>query len=621
MKNEVIDSLIDNNPKLADDRAALEAMQPSAYCIHRSWGFGQIQSYDVGQGKLIIDFEEGDMKGHAMDPVFCIDKLEVLGPDHVLSKSRTNSEEIATMAKKDQVGLVIEILSSCNDCCASTREIERILQYLLTPVKAKKWWTNVKKQLVKDPRIAAPNKKSDVYVLRDEPKKPEEEILEEFSEAQTSKEKILLAEKLLELSSDKLELKKDLPIVLSSLTQAIEEAKRLTLADRLYGVWIRNNLARDVEEDVDKLEPTSASVLEEVEDFAELADELPVKFQTRFLDLLERVYPEDWKEKIIAIFRKSNGKITAECAHFLVDRELSELLLDSLKSWLNEQKIQASVLLWLIKNRTTRKFEALLKPLVAPQLLNPIFSAIDHEALHNLGTRRIPLAEILLDDESLMPDLLADADLETAKDLAQTLILNQGFEDLNKKSLLARFIKVFPEIQSLLKTDDSDDQPEDETFFVSEESFEQFKQELGVLISEKIPANSEAIGKALELGDLRENAEYQMAKDEQKLLLARRTEMEQSLAKAKVTDFSDAQTDHVGIGSRVELFDESAGQTMSYVILGAWDGDPERNVLSYKTPLAQSLLQKKVDDVVETEVDGEKRSWKIMKLSRWVEKA
>ena len=221
----------------------------------------------------------------------------------------------------------------------------------------------------------------------------------------------------------------------------------------------------------------------------------------------------------------------------------------------------------------------------------------------------------------LMPDLLADSDLETAKDLAQTLILNQGFEDLNKKSLLARFIKVFPEIQSLLKTDDSDDQPEDETFFVSEESFEQFKQELGVLISEKIPAKSEAIGKALELGDLRENAEYQMAKDEQKLLLARRTEMEQSLAKAKVTDFSDAQTDHVGIGSRVELFDESAGQTMSYVILGAWDGDPERNVLSYKTPLAQSLLQKKVDDVVETEGDGEKRSWKIMKLSRWVEKA
>ncbi len=222
-------------------------------------------------------------------------------------------------------------------------------------------------------------------VLRDEPKKPEQEILEEFHEAQTSKEKILLAEKLFELAADKQDLKKDMPEVLASLTQAIIEAKRLTLADRLYGVWIRNNLARDEEENVDQLEPTAASVLEEVEDLAELADELPVKFQSRFLDLLERVYPEDWKEKIIAIFRRSNGKITAECAHFLIDRELSKILIDSLNSWLNEQQIKAPVLLWMIKNRNGRKFKDLITPLITPRLLTPIFSAIDHEALHNLG--------------------------------------------------------------------------------------------------------------------------------------------------------------------------------------------------------------------------------------------
>ncbi|SVD38537.1 uncharacterized protein METZ01_LOCUS391391, partial [marine metagenome] len=289
-----------------------------------------------------------------------------------------------------------------------------------------------------------------------------------------------------------------------------------TLAERLYGVWIRNNLARDVEdeeENVDEIEPTSGSVLEEAEDLAELADELPVKFQSRFLDLLERVYPEDWQEKIIAIFRKSNGKITAECAHFLVDRELSKKLLSSMNGWLNEQKIKASVLLWIIKNRSSRKFKDVLAPLINPRLITPIFSAIDHEALHNLGTKRIPLAEILLDDENLMPDLLAQSDLETAMDMAQTLILNQGFEDLSKKSLLARFIKRFPEIQTLLENEDHDDVSEDDTLFVSQESFEKMKQDLEILVSEKIPANSEAIGLAREHGDLRENAEYHMAKD------------------------------------------------------------------------------------------------------------
>jgi transcription elongation factor GreA len=403
------------------------------------------------------------------------------------------------------------------------------------------------------------------------------------------------------------------------LTQAIIEAKRLSLADRLYGIWIRNNLARDVEENIDELEPTSNSVLDEAEDLAELGDEMPVKFQSRFLDLLERVYPEDWKEKIVAIFRKSNGKITSECAHFLVDHEVPEYLFDALTSWLNEQQIKSPVLLWMIKNRSGKKFQDLLAPLMNPRLLTPIFSAIDHEALHNLGTRRLPLAEILLDDETLMPDLLSQADLETAKDLAQTLILNQGFEDLSKKSLLARFIKKFPEIQQLLETEDAHEEAKDETILVSQESFDKLTADLKLLVSEKIPANSEAIGKAMEHGDLRENAEYHMAKDDQKVLMARRSEIEQDLAKAQITDFSEVTTDQVGIGSAVELFDESAKENRQYFILGAWDGNPDQNILSYKTPLGQSLLQKTVGDIVETEVDGEKQSWKIMKLSRWID--
>ena len=51
--------------------------------------------------------------------------------------------------------------------------------YLFGPVKAKKWWAT-KKLLVKDPRVAVPNKKSEPYVLRDEPVKPEREVLQDF---------------------------------------------------------------------------------------------------------------------------------------------------------------------------------------------------------------------------------------------------------------------------------------------------------------------------------------------------------------------------------------------------------------------------------------------------------
>ena len=54
-------------------------------------------------------------------------------------------------------------------------------------------------------------------------------------------------------------------------------------------------------------------------------------------------------------------------------------------------------------------------------------------------------------------------------------------------------------------------------------------------------------------------------------------------------------------------------------ILGAWDSDPDNNILSYLTPLGQRLLGKKIGETVETEVEGNVQSWKIEGLTRWVD--
>ena len=627
MNLEVIDRLIEKDPSLESSRPALEAMKEGACCIHRSWGFGQISGYDPEREMILIDFEEEDRKNHAMDPVFCLGKLEVLPDDHILSKHRSNPSEVETMAKKEPVNLVISILGNCEDGCAQTREIERILSYLLGPTKGKKWWTATKKLLVKDPRVAVPNKKTEPYVLRDEPVKPEQEVLLDFFDEKRSTHKIILAEKLFDLATEKEDLQADLPRVLHELTVAIMEARNLTQAERLYGIWVRNNLARDVEEDVEKLEPTSASILDECKDeLPALADQLPTKFHRRFLDLISRVYEENWKTTVVHLLQNTSFKFSGECAHFLVDKEESKLLLKSLNNSLDEQTLKAPVLLWILKFRELSKFKDLLTDLIGPRLLTAVFSAIDYESLQNASSRRIPLAEILSDDRELLPTILQKGTAENAKDLAQALILNPGFEDLSKKSLLARFIKKFPEIQDILDgKNDSDASSEstvqvtDDSLIVSQASYDQKMEDLDLLNKEKIPANSQAIEAARELGDLRENAEYQMAKDEQKVLLARQSELQTDLMRAKPTDFMDAPTDFVGIGSIVNLIDSNSGENQRYVILGAWDSDPDNNILSYLTPLGQKLLGKKNGENVETEVEGNVQSWKIESLTRWVD--
>lgn len=615
MHQEAIDLLIEKNPKLKGARTKLEAMQPGNYCIHGSWGFGRIREYDENENRLIIDFEEGK-DGHAMDPAFCIDKLDILPPEHILVRQRQEPDLIAEMIKKRPADLVAEILVRYPDQTCSAIELENLLGRLLGKTKFKKWWTSTKKALMKDPRIATPSRKTDPYVLRDEPLSPEAEILEEFYLNKHPKKKILLAEKLFQLAGNVEEIASDLPNIFETLTRAIKDARQLSQADRLHGVWVRNDLGRHLHEDVEIIEPTSRSLILETENLSALAAELPASYYKRFLDLLTRVYPEDWQNVILNLLRNSSGKFTSECIGFFYERDGADLVASSFRRWLDEQAIKGPVLLWIIKNRNSRKFKKLVEGMISPRLLSAILYAIEHEALQLTSVRRIPLADALSDDRELIPDLLEDANAEVARDLAQRLLMSQGFEELTKKSLLARFIKQFPSIQTLVS---GESEQKTEQLIVSKASFDARKAEYEELVQRKIPENKEAIAIAREHGDLSENSEYKMARQDQETLLARKAQLESDLARARVTDFTDAPQDVVGVGCIVNVQQGSTGDSQRYAILGAWDSAPEQNILSYQTPLGQALMGRTVGDVVRTEIDTTAEEWSIQEIGRWLD--
>jgi transcription elongation factor GreA len=618
MNKEAIDALIEKNPKLLSHRAKLETMVPGNYCLHRSWGFGKIVDYKAADDRLIIDFEDGK-QGHAMAPAFCVDKLDILLPNDLLVRSRTEADAIETMIKKQPADLICEMISASANQAMMASEIERLLARVIGPIKYKKWWTATKKILVKDPRIGVPLKKTEPYIYRDEPVKPEDEILEQFHGTKNSMQKIELGEKLYALSENISVVREEMPQILTELTDAIANAKSLSQANRLHGVWVRNNLARDLHEDVESLEPSSASILDATNDYSELAAELPAQYFKRYLDLISRTYPDKWQSMVEDLLRNSSGKFTSECINFMLEHEMQERISYCLDRWLKEQTIKGPLLFWVVKNRASKKYGAIIDPLVNPRLLAAMFYAIDYEALQNASTRRIPLADLLSDDTTLIPDLLSQASVETANDLAQTLLLNQGFGDLTKKSLLARFIKQFPSVQALL-AGQAAETSEDDTLIVSQESFNEAKAEYEELIATKIPENKLAIQVARDHGDLKENSEYKMARQDQDLLLSRKNELEVDLSRARVTDFTEATTESVGIGSIVELKDGSSGKKQKYAFLGAWDSDPENDVLSYKTPLAQALIGKEKGATVTTKIGGNEEKWTILSIARWVDK-
>ena len=193
-------------------------------------------------------------------------------------------------------------------------------------------------------------------------------------------------------------------------------------------------------------------------------------------------------------------------------------------------------------------------------------------------------------------------------------MLNQGFEELTKKSLLARFIKIFPKIQSLVA---ADAEGKEEQLLVSKASFERKREEYETIVSKKIPENSKAIATAREHGDLKENSEYKMAKQDQQVLMAQKSQLERELARARITDFKDATVDQVSVGSVVSVKGPD-GAAVTYTILGVWDGDPDRHVISYKTPLGAALMGKRPGDTVKVKMGATEDLYSIVTIARYV---
>jgi transcription elongation factor GreA len=616
MNEEAVQALIEKNPKLKRDKDKLLALEPGFFCIHRSWGFGKIQAYEEAANRLIIDFD--DKEGHSMDPAFCVETMEVLPPDHILSRSRTEEEEVKLMISKKPAEIIFEILDKLPDNKGSNQEIERILKILLGEVKAKKWWTATKKHVAKDSRIGMPVRKIDPYFVRDEPVNREDEVFDAYFKTNAAGRKLRLVEELIAARESNEGVNQHLSELIEDFSRFIAETHQLDLLERLHAAFVRDDALKILGRETN-IEPLPDELVAQAPVLDELANELPGPYQTKLLELIERTHPDSWPKVILDLFKNSRGKFTTESINYLYTRAPINQIKETLERWLVEQNLKGPVLIWIIKNRNSRKFSTIIQDLVNPRLFMSILYAIDYEALQTAGTRRVPLADLLSDDKELIGDLMAEADPEIARDLANSLLMNQGFEELTKKSILARVIKLFPGVQSLVDTS-TDQSSEGDKLFVSESSYDNRKKEYDILVKEKIPENKRAIATAREHGDLKENAEYKMARQDQSTLMARKGLLERDLAVAQITDFLEAPTEVVGIGSTVEIENTETDEQVTYHILGAWDGNPDEDILSYKTPLAQQLLGQEANTVVEVEVAENSQSWKLKSISRYVDR-
>jgi transcription elongation factor GreA len=145
---------------------------------------------------------------------------------------------------------------------------------------------------------------------------------------------------------------------------------------------------------------------------------------------------------------------------------------------------------------------------------------------------------------------------------------------------------------------------------------EKLREEVWQLKTADRPRITKAIAEARAHGDLRENAEYHAAKEEQGFVEARIRDIEAKLSNAEIIDVTSfSPTGRVIFGATVELVDEADGREITYTIVGVDEADISAGTISISSPIARALIGKEEGDVAVVDAPGGEKSYEIVKIS------
>lgn len=585
--NEELQSAVEAGKINSQAAEALEKLTPGSYCQHKSWGFGRVAEWNLLTGQILIDF--GPKKGHPMQIQYAAETLTPIPPEHILARKASDPASVKAQASEDPVGLVRSILADHGGKASVEQIASSLSPQVFDAAGFKKWWDATKKKLKTDGHFQLPAKKTEPVVLLATPSSPGEGLLEKFKAARHLKDQVSILDQISKVLNDLSLSEEDVKSLVGQIEDAANKAQRLQPAPAVELLLGRDEiLARgQAAPAADAVTPVDI-LRNEQSRLPELLALLPAAKQRRLIELLPTAFEDRWIDVTLRLTQQAPARLVVEISRMMEKEGHQDDLRTALARWVSERSTSTEILIWLCKERGGPYAE-----IFTPDLLGNVFSALERDQLDEKRGSR--LKDLLFEDRELIGDLLTEASPDQARDLMRRLIMTPVFDDLSKRSLLGRFVKLNPDLQSMIAGDSSEKQ---ETLTVSWPSLEKRKEEFEDLINRQIPENLRDIAIAKEEGDLRENFGFKAAKEQQRVLQRRRSETERDLGLARGTNFENPDTSLVSIGTTVTVTTED-GKNETYSILGAWDSAPELGIVSYKAAIGQAILGKKVGETLD----------------------
>jgi len=554
------------------------------YVFHRSWGIGRISASK--DDTFTIDF--ANKTSHKMSLKMAVSALEVLAPEHIWVLKRTlPKEELARKVKDDASWALRTIIKSFGNLADMKKIKAELVPDVLTAGEWSRWNTEARSILKKDSAFGNLPDKIDQFMVRDKPISFEEKTYNKFKAEKGFFERVKTIEDYIqaghaepdsdwftEMFSYFTGFLKGYTAVSETVISSWLLLQKIIARYPFLSIGVQTSL-EELFGKIEKLEETFSriedpdlrkdflvAVKKNIEDWPSVFTRLFPLFPTRFI-VDELVASAHW-EPLTAM-------VTGVISRY---REVRDPFVWVAKNLLGER--------WLERMNVSR--EKIYIGLI--HLLDITYRDIANKqnASANRKTNR-QIQEFLFDEGKLL-DFLMAADQDSITRLYTLVDDVKELDPSIKIQLKHRIKEKHPGFHFL-------GEPGAEKvslgLLVTRASFERKQQDLKRVIDVEIPENSKEIGVAMAKGDLRENAEYKAALEKQEMLKVTASRLKEEVQQAQIFNENEVKIDRIAFGTRVALSNRKSGQAEEYVILGPWESNPTRNVISYLSPLGMAL--------------------------------
>ena len=583
----------------------LLTFQPGVYVLNTAWGLGEVKRLDAFYRRVTVDFRT--RRGHQLTFDAACETLVLAPEGHILVTAKGDPDRVQKMLKDEPGEFVKAMLGSFGNMPV-TRLEELCAQHGF--VKSANWktfWERARADLRRDKLVEIPTRRAEPLVLKAAAESYGDGWFAAF-ELETNPKSILAAVR---------------EFVGAGKFKGLDEAGRKKIADRLAFAL---KGARKVD---DALYARLAACLAELKlddavaakaraylwtdaRYLAAARDLPASEMSRLVDFLVAENEAEAKQKLFAALPEMCFPLlAATLEHYRTDEACETAVADLLRS-----PHAPATLVVLVLGRYHEVKKA--KPAQADAADAKV--EVETETGFKRWTKLPPLVVILthaisigegrqsgetLKMQNTVRRLFADQKwLKGIFDMldtdAQVLFFERfqastTWDPATHHTIVVRMTHIVP---TLAQRQTKVAAPEAAERITSLRSYAERKAAYQKLINVDMPANAKRIEFARGYGDLSENAEYQYAKDEQRALMQKQEEMQKEIETVKPTDFADVASDAVRPGTTVAITTADGAEKM-YTVLGEWDNDLERNIISNKTRLAQNMLGKKPGDTFE----------------------